>query len=429
MKRTFQSFPVKDIDGTKKQMLNWASRFNICCFMDNHHYQSAHHSYECLLAVGCKSTLNPTDSGKVSLNSFYEATEDWIFGHFNYEYGAEGGENYPASNIHSTFPVSFLFVPEIIIILRGNELEIGVTEDEHFSIYVQLISTGIPFSITLPEIHFNSVFSRAEYLETVEQLIRHINRGDCYEINFCQEFYADQVVLDPYNLYSSLTAISPNPFSAFYRIYDDYLVCASPERFLQKKGSSVISQPIKGTSPRNFTNGLDDEVNRNALLASEKDRIENVMVVDLVRNDLSKICEPGSVKVDELFGIYTFPQLYQMISTISGILKPGMFINDILTATFPMGSMTGAPKMKVMELIRIYEKSRRGIYSGSLGYITPQKDFDFNVVIRSILYNSKNQILSYQVGGGITTNSIPEMEYEECMAKVAAIKRVFSNND
>ena len=427
MKRTFRSFPVKDIDGTKKQMLNWASRFNICSFMDNHHYESNHHSFECLLAVGCKSTFNPKDSGKASLDSVYEATEDWIFGHFNYEFGSDEGVNHPAKDIHSTFPVSFLFVPEIIIILQGNELQIGVTEDEHFSIYVQLISSGIPASVKLPEIHFTSTFSRTEYLDTVEQLIRRINRGDCYEINFCQEFYAEQVVLDAYNLYSTLTAISPNPFSAFYRVYDDYLVCASPERFLQKKGSSIISQPIKGTSPRNPVDGLDDDFNRNSLLASEKDRIENVMVVDLVRNDLSKICEPGSVKVDELFGIYTFPQVYQMISTISGILKPEMLLNDILAATFPMGSMTGAPKMKVMELIGIYEKSRRGIYSGSLGYITPEKDFDFNVVIRSILYNSHSQILSYQVGGGITTNSIPEMEYEECMTKAAAIKKIFSN--
>lgn len=427
MKRTFQSFPVKDIDVTKKQMLNWASRFNICCFMDNHHYQSNHHSFECLLAVGAKSIFNPCENENVSLDSFCQATEDWIFGHFNYEFGSVMEMSEYGATRHSTFPVSFLFVPEIIIILNGNELQIGVAGEDHFSIFEQLSSGITKAPVTLPSIHFKSVFSQSEYLDTVEQLIRRINRGDCYEINFCQEFYAEQVVLDAYNLYSTLTAISPNPFSAFYRVYDDYLVCASPERFLQKKGASVISQPIKGTSPRNFANGLDDDVNRNALLTSEKDRIENVMVVDLVRNDLSKICEAGSVKVDELFGIYTFPQLYQMISTISGILKPGMLINDILTATFPMGSMTGAPKMKVMELIGIYEKSRRGLYSGSLGYITPQKDFDFNVVIRSILYNSLNQILSYQVGGGITTNSIPEMEYEECMAKAAAIKKIFSN--
>lgn len=426
MKRTFKSFPVKDIDGIKKQMLNWATRFNICCFMDNHHYESRFHSFECLLAVGSRSTFSQGEKEGVSLDTFYTTTEDWIFGHFNYEFGAAGEVNNHATEPRSTFPSAFLFVPEIIIILHENELQIGVTGDEHFSIYVQLVSYNILPPSLPPEVNFKSVFSKAEYLHTVEQLIDHIKRGDCYEINFCQEFYAEKVVLNPYDLYSTLTAISPNPFSAFYRVYDDYLVCASPERFLQKKGDVVISQPIKGTAPRNLADNFSDDRNRKALLDSEKDRIENVMVVDLVRNDLSKICEAGSVKVEELFGVYTFPQVYQMISTISGILKLGLSLTEIFAASFPMGSMTGAPKIKVMELIRLYEKSRRGIYSGSVGYITPNKDFDFNVVIRSILYNSKNQFLSYQVGGGITSNSIPEMEYEECMVKAAAITKIFS---
>ena len=427
MKRTFRSFPVKDIDGIKKQMLNWASRFNICCFMDNHNYESPRHLFECLLAVGCKTAFNANHPETGSLDNFYATTEDWIFGHFNYEFGNETPVRKTLTEPRSTFPNAFLFVPEIIIKLVGNELQIGVTNDEHLFIYKQLISCTANSSLKLPVVNFNSAILRAEYIKTVQQLIAHIKKGDCYEINFCQEFYADQVVINPYDLYAALTAISPNPFSAFYRVNNNYLVCASPERFLQKQGNSLISQPIKGTAPRNALDGLKDERNLKALLTSEKDRIENVMIVDLVRNDLSKICEAGSVKVDELFGVYTFPQVYQMISTISGILKSGVSFTEILAATFPMGSMTGAPKIKVMELIRAYETSYRGIYSGSVGYITPDKNFDFNVVIRSILYNSTNQFLSYQVGGGITSNSIAELEYDECMMKAAAIRKIFSN--
>ncbi|MBL7747847.1 MAG: chorismate-binding protein, partial [Chitinophagaceae bacterium] len=160
------------------------------------------------------------------------------------------------------------------------------------------------------------------------------------------------------------------------------------------------------------------------LFHSAKDRSENVMVVDLVRNDLAKICTEGTVKVDELYGIYSFPQVHQMISTVSGELKQGISFADIIKATFPMGSMTGAPKKRVMELIEQYEQTRRGIFSGAVGYIAPNGDFDFNVVIRSIMYNAATRYLSYQAGSGITFYSDPEMEWEECLMKAAAIRKV-----
>jgi para-aminobenzoate synthetase component 1 len=204
-------------------------------------------------------------------------------------------------------------------------------------------------------------------------------------------------------------------------------LCASPERYLQKKGNRIISQPIKGTIKRDAVNEANDLQLQEALLASEKDKAENVMVVDLVRNDLSKVCEEGSVKVEELFGLYSFPQVHQLISTISGQLKKGIDLSAILQASFPMGSMTGAPKQRVMELIERYEKTKRGLYSGAVGYITPNKDFDFNVVIRSILYNANTHYLSYQVGGGITFYSDAEKEDEECLTKAAAIKAVLNS--
>ncbi len=260
-------------------------------------------------------------------------------------------------------------------------------------------------------------------MTTVEALRAHILQGDCYEINFCQEFYAENCTIDPYEIYNKLTNISPTPYACFYKVNSHYLICASPERFLKKQDNLIISQPIKGTIKRNTNSKNHDLENITTLKSSSKDRSENVMIVDLVRNDLSKICEQASVRVTDLFGIQTFPQLHQMVSTIEGKLNAGIGLSEILQATFPMGSMTGAPKKKVMELIEHYEKTKRGIYSGTVGYITPEKNFDFNVVIRSIIFNSVSQYLSYQVGSAITYNSDPQAEYDECILKAAGIKK------
>ncbi|HMG82080.1 MAG TPA: anthranilate synthase component I family protein, partial [Ferruginibacter sp.] len=246
----------------------------------------------------------------------------------------------------------------------------------------------------------------------------------CYELNFCQEFYAEPASIDPIAVYQQLTKLSPNPFAALYKLNDRYCLCASPERYLKKMGETVISQPIKGTAKRDLANKLLDEERKTSLLNSNKERSENVMVVDLVRNDLSKICQEGSVKVDELFGIYSFPQVHQMISTVSGRLQNDIHWVDAIKATFPMGSMTGAPKKRVMELIEKYEQTKRGLFSGSIGYINPEGDFDFNVVIRSILYNSNTQYLSFQTGGAITFYSNAAEEYEESLLKAEAIKTV-----
>jgi para-aminobenzoate synthetase component 1 len=279
-------------------------------------------------------------------------------------------------------------------------------------------------AISSSPITVQSRMGREEYIGIIQKLQQHILRGDCYEINFCQEFFAENVSADPLAIYRSLSNMSPNPFAAFYKLDDKYLLCASPERFLKKTGNKIFSQPIKGTWQRNVADAVLDKENKELLYNSSKDRSENVMIVDLVRNDLSRICEEGTVTVEELFGIYSFPQVHQMISTISGRLRPGIQFMDAVRATFPMGSMTGAPKRRVMELIEQYEKTRRGIFSGAVGYITPEGDFDFNVVIRSILYNESRRYLSFPAGSGITWYSDPGNEYEECLLKAAAIRKV-----
>lgn len=404
-------------------MLSWANRFNICCFLDNHQYHSTHQAIECLVAAGAVNIFSPRENIPEQLSAFTQANSDWLFGHLNYDLKNALALLESKHPDHIGFPDIFFFQPETVLQLKDHVLIISSMQDPT-AIYRELTETAIPIDHVPWTIDIQPRIPKHQYIETLEKLRAHIQRGDCYELNFCQEFYATDVKIDALQVYTQLTAISPNPFSCFYKLDDKYVLCASPERYLQKKGEHILSQPIKGTFKRNLTDEIADNELKLQLQQSEKDKSENVMVVDLVRNDLSKICKEGTVRVDELFGVYSFPQVHQMISTISGELKEGIDLSDILRASFPMGSMTGAPKRRVMELIEQYEKTKRGIYSGAVGYISPEKDFDFNVVIRSILYNATNQYLSYLVGGGITFYSDPEKEYAECLLKAEAIKQV-----
>ncbi|HUP11588.1 MAG TPA: anthranilate synthase component I family protein, partial [Niastella sp.] len=309
--------------------------------------------------------------------------------------------------------------------LSGQELVIGAIGDRHETIFHEICAIEPPVDPGQPaQTPINNRISREEYIRIIQQLQQHILHGDCYEINFCQEFFAEQVDMDSLQVYYALSNASPNPFAAYYKTGQQYLLCASPERYLKKKGRRIFSQPIKGTSQRNLNNISEDVRSATLLYNSAKDRAENVMIVDLVRNDLSKISEEASVKVEELFGIYSFPHVHQMISTVSGELRSDIHFIEAIKATFPMGSMTGAPKLRVMELIEQYEQTRRGIFSGAVGYITPDGDFDLNVVIRSIMYNAASKYLSFQAGSAITFYSDPEKEYEECLLKAAAIKKV-----
>lgn len=405
-------------------MLTWVNQFNICCFLDNNGYNTKHHSYEWLLAAGATTIFSPSENILQSLKDFSATHTDWLFGHIGYDLKneIEDLKSRHADNVQ--FPDIFLFQPQIIIQSNGSSIIISSFRDEPEAIFNAIHVQPVQHNLQTVNIETRPRVSKEEYLNNVELLRRHILRGDCYEINFCMEFFAENACISPLDIYQKLTTISPNPFSCYYKCNDKYLFCASPERFLKKEGDIIISQPIKGTMPRNISDEYIDEINKKHLCESSKDRSENVMVVDLVRNDLSKICKDGSVKVEELFGIYTFPQVHQMISTIKGELKSDVDFADILRATFPMGSMTGAPKKRVMELIEQYEQSKRGIFSGAVGYITPEKDFDFNVVIRSIMYNETRKYLSYKVGSGITFYSNAEQEYQECLLKAEAIKQV-----
>jgi para-aminobenzoate synthetase component I len=424
----------------KEKVLSWTQRFTTFCFLDNHHYALAPHTMECLLGAGVKRQLQcNTGDALEQLQQFinappanpYDHTKTgWLFGHLGYDLKNETERVYSLHPDKIRFPDLFFFEPEIIVRLNGNEIVIEADEPEKVFKVIEALPPYPASAVkTLPTTGpvIRSRISKEEYLAIILQLKQHILHGDCYEINFCQEFFTESFI-DPLAVYKKLSHLSPNPFSALYKVNDQWLICASPERFLKKQGNTILSQPIKGTAKRIEGNEKKDQLSKEDLWRSAKDRSENVMVVDLVRNDLAKVCEEGTVKVDELYGIYSFPQVHQMISTISGELKEDISFTDIIKATFPMGSMTGAPKKRVMELIEQYEKTKRGIFSGAVGYIAPGGDFDFNVVIRSILYNALSGYLSFQAGSGITFYSDPEKEWEECMLKAEAIRKVLASS-
>jgi para-aminobenzoate synthetase component 1 len=422
---TTNSFPVTDLGEIKNKVLNWAQRFNTFCFLDNHQYHIEPHSRECLLGAGIRRKINASGEGALDLlQQFYDERRTWLFGHLSYELHVGEGQVPSSHPDLIRFPDLFYFEPEIIVSFNEHELIIEASAPQE--IYEEIINSGDKKIQLQSNPHVRNRMDKGEYISVIRELKKHILRGDCYEINFCQEFFAENVILDPVAIYKKLTVISPNPFSGLYRLDDKWLICASPERFLKKEGSKILSQPIKGTSKRVAGNPKEDDKNKERLFSSDKDRSENVMVVDLVRNDLSMLCREGSVKVEELYGIYSFPQVHQMISTVSGELRRNVSLSEIIRATFPMGSMTGAPKKRVIELIAQYEKTRRGIFSGCLGYIAPNGDFDLNVVIRSLMYNSLTKYLSFQAGSGITFYSDPEKEWEECMLKAEAIKTALS---
>lgn len=427
MQRKYASFSIKDSDLSRIQMLNWLNQFNIFCFLDSCDYSLPFHSQDCIAAAKAHKLVSAhAGTALTSLEEFRQSTNDWCFGHLGYDLKNE----IEGLNSHNEDKIGFddlcFFIPETVVQLRANTMLIGSLQEDPQTIF-QAISkqaTELP-PVDVKASPVRSRMTKEEYVQSITDLQAHIRRGDSYEINFCQEFFTDASIGSPVSLFQSLLHLSPNPFAALYRVNNSYLLCASPERFLKKEKDTLISQPIKGTMKRD-ADPVKDFENSQALLKSTKEQAENVMVVDLVRNDLSRICNEGSVAVTELMGLYSFPQVHQMISTIRGTLNEGKQFSDIIKATFPMGSMTGAPKINTMRLIDKYETFRRGLFSGAVGYFSPDGDFDFNVVIRSLLYNATTGYLSFPTGSGITYYCNPEAEYEECLLKAQAIKKVLA---
>ncbi|WP_113662682.1 anthranilate synthase component I family protein [Pedobacter nanyangensis] len=412
---------VTQIQVFKQKALQYAASFEVCSYLDSHHYPDKYGKHDCLIAFGLENELSAKVGQAFSaLKTFVGEHQDWMFGMLGYDLKNEIEALEATKTDLLNFPDLYFFIPQYLIAIHGNQLNVVKGDKTIVDKILQLEIKEQPQPINL---NINSKLSKQAYLDKLESIKQHIKRGDIYEMNFCQEFFDDHAEIDPLLVYNKLKAISPTPFSGFLKIRDKFVLSATPERFLAKNGRKLTSQPIKGTAKRS-ENLIEDSLIKTALRNSEKERAENVMIVDLVRNDLTKSAVKGTVKVEELFGIYSFPQVHQMISSISCELSPDVHFVDAIKNTFPMGSMTGAPKLRAMQLIDQYEVSKRGVYSGSIGYISPNGDFDFNVIIRSILYNATSKYLSFQVGGAITHQSDSEKEYEECLLKASAMMSV-----
>ena len=414
----------KQISDFKQKALQYASNFDVCCYLDSHAYEDKYGKHDCIIGFGKENELTAqVGTAFISLKTFAQENKDWMFGLLTYDLKDEIEEIGNPKKDQLNFPDLYFFIPKYLISIKENYIQVLKGEKE---IINQILATPISEQKTGSYLSIKSKFTKNEYLGYIERIREHIKRGDIYEINFCQEFFAENAIIDPLKTYQNLAKVSPTPFSGFFKIGSKFILSATPERFLSKRGNVLTSQPIKGTAKRS-KDKLEDAEIKATLKNSKKEQAENVMIVDLVRNDLTKSAVKGTVKVDELFGIYTFPQVHQMISSVSCELSPDVNYIDAIKNTFPMGSMTGAPKLRAMQLINQYERSKRGAYSGSFGYISPNGDFDFNVIIRSILYNAESQYLSFQVGGAITYASDAEKEYEECLLKASAIMSVLKN--
>lgn len=413
----------------KQQILTWAQQFREIVFMDSNDYPQRYSSYDCMLAVDAFTSIK-TDYHNAfeDLKQYQQVTKDWLFGYLSYDLKNDV-ELLHSNNFDGLgFPDLYFFQPKKVFLLKENQLEIrylNMCDDEVEADLEEIRLQTSDFGLQISEIKIEQRISKENYLEKVSKILEHIHRGNIYEANFCMEFFIENAIINPLDKFLKLNEISKSPLAVYFKNNNQFLLSASPERYLKKEGELIISQPIKGTAKR-FSDSIEDEKSKNELASDPKERSENIMISDLVRNDLSRTAQKGSVKVEELCGIYSFEQVHQMISTITSKLDSQYAGVDVMKTTFPMGSMTGTPKVSVMKIIEDLEETKRGLYSGAVGYFTPNGDFDFNVVIRSILYNQEKKYASFSVGSAITSRSVPEKEYEECLLKAKAMREVLS---
>lgn len=419
--RTKTVFNVEDLPNIKGKLFAWAANKSPLAWYDTNDYPHQKSTYDAILAVqSCKVTKEK--------NELYGAVgSDWLFGFFGYEFSTTWERVIPSNPAYTSVSELHFFCPEKVWLLEGDILTAHYLSDDNPKDDFDKISVVTPFVFSDEvSIDLTPRVSRLEYLKKAKALQQHILRGDIYEVNYCMEWFAEKVSIHTPKLFNNLNAIAKTPFAAFLHIDNIHLMCASPERFLKREGNIITSQPIKGTAARHEDPML-DKAAAQFIKTDPKERAENIMITDLVRNDLSRIAKKGSVKVTEQCAVYPFAQVHQMISTVTAQGDSSTSSLDIIGACFPMGSMTGAPKQRAMELIDKHEPSQRGLYSGAVGYFMPNGDFDFNVVIRSLIYDAEKQYLSTHVGSALTAAADVEKEYDECMLKVAAIKRVLSN--
>ena len=428
MKRTSRKIQLQNSSEFKSNLFDWSQQFNQVAWFDSNNYEQTYSSFDVVLAVDAFTSLvTDYDNAFAELDQYKRNTNDYIFGYLSYDLKNDV-EALHSNNFDGLgFVDCAFFQPKKLFFLKGNELEVCYLSafeheiEDDLACILKRSFSPTQDTQTKGSVKIHKRITKKQYLSKLETILDHIKRGDIYEVNFCQEFYAENAYIDPSEVYKKLNELSKPPFATFFKFHEAFLLSASPERFIRKEKNTLISQPIKGTAKRLKNKKLDNKLASN-LEHDEKERSENIMIVDLVRNDLSKTAIKGSVTVEELCKVYSFKQVHQLISTVTAQVAENTNPVHIIKALFPMGSMTGAPKVSAMKIIEDVEETKRGLYSGAVGYISPNDDFDFNVVIRSILYNKTKKYLSYSVGGAITAKSDPEKEYQECLLKAIAMK-------
>ncbi len=418
---------IDDVDEFKKKLVFWANNSNECIVLNSNrddNKDQLYPTYDFVVAIDAFTSVK-TDYQNAfkDLYEYQSRVGDFIFGYLSYDLKNDT-EILSSNNFDGLhFPELFFFQPKKIFNIIDNSLEmnyLNMCDDEFEKDYYAILSQKVLPQENKIKSDIKARVNKSDYISNIEKLLNYIQEGRIYEVNYCMEFYAENYELNPIEKYLQLNEISSPPFATYFKFDQKYLISASPERFLKKNGVKIISQPIKGTAKR--SNDLVKDAKIKAQLATDfKEISENTMIVDLVRNDLSQNATKGSVKVEEFCKVYSFKQVHQMISTITSEVDFTANPIQVIRNCFPMGSMTGAPKISAMKIIEEVEVTKRGLYSGAIGYFTPNNDFDFNVVIRSILYNDKNKYLSFSVGSAITSLSIPDKEYEECLLKAKAI--------
>jgi len=416
-----ESFDLLDSkDKFHQKALHWSGQFDEISFFNSNGAPDEWGRFESVLAVKALHSFCTDDNVLDQLQKFlFQHQCEFIPGFLSYDLKNEIEDLHTSATDKLGFPTAYFFVPAITIKWAANQ--VNIEADDPVAVYQSICDTTIPQIDATLDLHLRSRWTKEEYLDAFDKVQQHIQRGDIYEVNLCQEFFSENASISPIDIYLKLNAVSPTPFSNFFRVGHHFIMSASPERFLAKRKGRLISQPIKGTAKRGVTKH-EDQLIINRMLQSQKEIAENVMIVDLVRNDLTRSALPGTVEATRLFEIQSFKQVHQMISTITCTQDPKVPNMDVFRHTFPAGSMTGAPKIAAMRICDQIEDSKRGVYAGSIGYFdTLHDEFDFNVVIRSLLYNQQEHYLSFHTGGAVTNQALAEQEYQECLLKASAI--------
>ena len=414
MKRFSKSYSLKNKDLFVKKIVNFSSDQSHFTLLNSN---DSFDDYELIIAYGAESFLKSSKNSLKKIDKYIDKVNDWIFGYLSYDLKNEIENLTDLNKDVFNLPNLYFYQPKVIWLIKDEKAEIYSLNEKNLNEdWDHINSIDYKDCTEKSSVDLITRTSKQEYIRKIKNIKKRILQGDCYEMNYCFDMYSKNKTINPYKTYIKLNDYTRSPMSTFFKLNQLYLLSSSPERFIKRINRKIISQPIKGTAKRGLDSKEDEKI-KYTLLSSPKELSENHMIVDLVRNDLSRAAEKGSVKVKNLNKSNTFKRVHQLISTIEAEIAVKTKFSKIITGMFPMGSMTGAPKIESMNIIDEYETTKRGLYSGSIGYIKPNKDFDFNVVIRSIIYDKLLKEINVSVGSAITFKSDPESEFEECLLK------------